>query len=76
MYELISVIRTKGKFIKMSCKPDELNQILCDNKYSKESILRYAEVYEYTAYEGDESILLINFDSWDIKLRIYNKIKG
>lgn len=76
MYELISVIRIKGKFIKMSCKPDELNQILCDNKYSKESILRYAEVYEYTAYEGDDSILLINFDRWDIKLRIYNKIKG
>lgn len=76
MYELISVIHTKGKFIKMSCKPDELNQIVCDNKYSKESILRYAEVYEYTAYEGDDSILLINFYRWDIKLRIYNKIKG
>lgn len=76
MYELISVIHTKGKFIKMSCKPDELNQIVCDNKYSKESILRYAEVYEYTAYEGDDSIILINFYRWDIKLRIYNKIKG
>lgn len=75
MYKLISIIYTKGKSIATSVKPEEL-KLTSDNGSSLESILRYAETFEYSAYVGDDSIMLINFDHWDIKVRIYNKIKG
>lgn len=75
MYKLISIINTKGKSIATSVKPEEL-KLTSDNGHSLESILRYAKTFEYEAYVGDDSIMLINFDHWDIKVRIYNKIKG
>lgn len=75
MYKLASLINTKGNSIAASVKPDELKKFACDDGRSLESILRYAETFEYASYVGDDSILLLNFDHWDIKLRIYNKIK-
>lgn len=75
MYKLSSIIYTKGKSIVTSVKPEELEKLAWDDGRSLESILRYAETFGYTAYVGDDSIMLLNFDHWDIKVRIYNKIK-
>ena len=75
MYKLISIINTKGNSIATSVKPEEL-KLASDDGRSLESILRYAKTFEYEVYVGDDSIMLINFDHWDIKVRIYNKIKG
>lgn len=76
MYKLVSLINTKGESITTSIKSDEVERLTYDNGRSLESILRYAKTFEYKAYVGDDSIMLINFDHWDIKVRIYNKIKG
>lgn len=75
MYELISVIYTEGSHIKTASTPSEIKRLTYDNKYSLDSILKYADTYEYTSYVGDNSIMLLNFKMFNIKLRIYSKIE-